>query len=93
MMSQINIGLSQIFREAQWGTIVPNGAVWFCAHVCAEMPKRGGTVQGLALACAGGLGEPSSRPACWLAVALCFLAWVLVRIGKAVILTLKHHFF
>lgn len=35
-MSQINTGLSQIFSEAQWGTVVPNDAVCLCAHVSAE---------------------------------------------------------
>jgi len=42
--------------------------------------------------CAGGLREPhSSRPAYWLAVALWFIAWVLVYIGKAILLTVRQH--
>lgn len=48
-------------------------------------------MQGLGLAYAGGLGEPCSRSAYWLAVAPCFLAWVLVRMEKTILLTARHH--
>lgn len=46
-VSQINIGLTQIFNEAQWGTVVASSAVCLCASGSAGRYKRGNTAQGL----------------------------------------------
>lgn len=46
---------------------------------------------GAGTVCAGGLRKLYSRPVYWLAVALCFLAWVLVYVGKPILLTVRQH--
>lgn len=69
--------------------VVPNGAVCLCTCVCGKVEVRrycAGT--GTDSVCRR---EPCSRSVYWLAVALCFLAWVLVYIGKAILLTVRQY--
>lgn len=53
--SQINRGLTQIFSEAQWGTVVPRSAV--CASGSAGRYKRGNVAQGVGCCVQEGSGS------------------------------------
>lgn len=58
-MSLINTGLTQIFREAQWGLVVPSSTA--CAGMPAGWYRWGNTVQGWGQCVQGGWGRLTAR--------------------------------
>lgn len=89
-MSQINIGLTQIFNEAQWGTVVASSAVCLCASGSAGRYKRGNTAQGLGRCVhegSGSLVADLQAASLLLFFFSFFLAWGFVYIGKAILFT------
>lgn len=82
--------MTQIFREAQWGTVVPRSAV--CASRSAGRYKEGNVAQGVGCCVQEGSGSlvADLQPASLLLsffFLFFFLAWDFVYIGKVFLLT------
>lgn len=77
--------MTQIFSEAQWGTVVPRSAV--CASRSAGRYKRGNVAQGVGCCVQEGSGSlvADLQPASLLL--FFFLAWDFVYVGKVFLLT------